>query len=322
MEAIILALLTGIAVFVLIVLLMSKGGKSNSSSSEQVLRKILDENTALAQQDAQNGSVLKTDESLSTLVRTASLFPGGKNFVSLAMKAGYGDVLGVLLGMFLLITFVLMLLISLSKMVPIMIALAPVLTYIVMCMHFKKVIAKRNQLFIDQFPDVLDIIVRSVRSGFPLQTAMKVVAENIDAPTKHEFQQVIEEVALGRQLDDALKRLAMRIDEQDVHFFVIALRVQQETGGSLSEIMSNLAGIIRKRKLLRHKIKALTAEGRASGVVLGILPVILFGAMYYVSPDRMNLFFITDLGNMLLGACAVLLLTALIVVKSLLKIDI
>ena len=103
------------------------------------------------------------------------------------------------------------------------------------------------------FPDVLDMIVRSVKSGFPLNTAIKLIAENMEPPVSTEFQQVSDEVALGRPLNHSLARLAERIPEQDIKFFVVVLNVQQETGGNLAEVIGNLSGIIRKRKHLRMK---------------------------------------------------------------------
>ena len=166
------------------------------------------------------------------------------------------------------------------------------------------------------------MIVRSVRSGHPLNSAMRMIAENMDNPVKEEFKQVVDEVSYGRSLPEALNRLAQRIDEPDLNFFVVVLSVQQETGGSLAEVLSNLSSIIRKRRQLRLKIRALTSEGRATSYVLGGLPVVEFIALYFVTPAYLDPLFDTIQGNVILGVAAGLILIAMWIVRAMVNIDI
>lgn len=190
-------------------------------------------------------------------------------------------------------------------------------------LHYcKRSIHKRNAQFVDQFPDALDTIVRSVRSGFPLSVALQMLAENTQEPVRSEFRQVADEISLGRTLAHALSRLATRINEPDIRFFVVVLTVQQETGGNLAEIINNLSGIIRKRKQIRHKIRALTSEGKATGIILGGLPIFVFIALYFLQPSYLAPFFNDPLGHQLLGGTIALIVTCFFIIKQMINVDI
>lgn len=200
--------------------------------------------------------------------------------------------------------------------------IALILGYYIPYRHCNKRVIKRNRKFIDLFPDALDMIVRSVRSGFPLSVALQMLAENAEEPVKSEFRQVTDEIALGRSLSQALGRLAVRINEPDIRFFVVVLTVQQETGGNLAEIVSNLSGIIRKRKQIRHKIRAMTSEGKATGIILGGLPVFVFFALYFIQPDYLEPFFTDPLGMQIFGGAIALLIICYFVIKQMINVDI
>lgn len=194
--------------------------------------------------------------------------------------------------------------------------------YLIPLQHCKKAVKKRNHKFINNFPDALDMIVRSVRSGFPISVAMQMLAENAEEPVRSEFRQVTDEIALGRNLSQALARLATRINEPDIRFFVVVLTVQQETGGNLAEIIGNLSGIIRKRKQLRNKIRAMTSEGKATGLILGGLPVFVFAVLYFMQPSYLDPFFNDPFGMKLLGGAIGLLVTCYFVIKQMINMDI
>ena len=200
--------------------------------------------------------------------------------------------------------------------------LAPVVAYFLPYRHCTNLIRKRNRKFLDQFPDALDMIVRSVKSGFPLSVALQMLAENTENPVKEEFRLVVDDVALGRSLQQALQRLSLRINQADIRFFVVVLSVQQETGGNLAEIIGNLSGIIRKRKQLRHKIHAMTSEGRATAWVLGSLPVFVFLILYLVQPDYLEAFWTDPLGMTLFGTAVALVAVCAVIVKQMINVDI
>jgi tight adherence protein B len=166
------------------------------------------------------------------------------------------------------------------------------------------------------------MIVRSVRSGFPLSVALQMLAEQAEEPIRSEFRQVTDEVALGRNLNQALARLSTRLNEPDVRFFVVVLSVQQETGGNLAEIVGNLSMIIRKRKQLRHKIRAMTSEGKATGIILGGLPVLVFIALYFVQPGYLDPFFNDPSGRMMFAGVLGLLGLCFFVIKQMINVDI
>ncbi len=197
-----------------------------------------------------------------------------------------------------------------------------VAAYLMPLRHCAKTIKKRNNKFINNFPDALDMIVRSVRSGFPISVAMQMLAENAEEPVRSEFRQVTDEIALGRSLPQALARLASRINEPDIRFFVVVLTVQQETGGNLAEIVSNLSGIIRKRKQLRNKIRAMTSEGKATGLILGGLPVFVFLMLYFMQPGYLAPFFNDPLGMNLFGSAIALMVVCYFVIKQMINVDI
>ena|GEM_PF-771439 len=183
-------------------------------------------------------------------------------------------------------------------------------------------VEKRNDAFLNQFPDAVDMVVRSVKSGHPLLAALKMIALNAEAPLSTEFQQVIDEVSYGRPLSDSLRRMADRIDLLDISFFVVILAVQQETGGNLAEVLSNLSDIIRKRKQMRLKIRALTSEGRATGWIFAGIPVVQLGAVGLFSPDYLKPLYSTDQGKLCVLVAFVLIVSAIYISRRMCKIDI
>lgn len=247
--------------------------------------------------------------------------PGIPAAFDLIQKTGLGDKIGVF---FLSLLFLAFVTFFLTKTLGGLIALP--LSIIVPILfgrfYLKRRIQKRNDKFIEQFPDAVDMIVRSVRSGHPLNTAMRMISENTESPIRDEFKQVVDEVAYGRTVPEALLRLSQRIDEQDLHFFVVVLSVHQETGGSLAEVLSNLSGIIRKRKQLRLKIRALTSEGRATSYVLGALPIVEFGMLMWISPKYIEPLLHTPTGLVISGVALTLIIAAVWIVRVMVDIDI
>jgi tight adherence protein B len=199
---------------------------------------------------------------------------------------------------------------------------ALLVAYLLPHRYLSHIIVNRNEKFLDMFPDAIDLIVRSVKSGHPTNTAMRMITENMPSPISDEFKQVTDEVSYGRTLPEALRRMSDRLLIPDVDFFVVVLSVQQETGGSLTEVLTNLSSIIRKRKQLRAKIRAMTAEGRATAYILGGIPVVEFMALYYMTPSYMDPLFTTFAGNIMLGGACLLIFLSQVVIRKLINIDI
>jgi tight adherence protein B len=144
---------------------------------------------------------------------------------------------------------------------------------------------RRQKQFSAQFPDGLDMIVRSLRAGHPVPIAISMVAREMPDPIGSEFGIVADEITYGADLETALRNLYFRIGQDDLPLFVTAVAIQGSTGGNLGEILENLSSVIRQRFKMRRKIRALAAEGRASAIILSSLPIAMFLVIQIVAPD-------------------------------------
>ncbi len=143
---------------------------------------------------------------------------------------------------------------------------------------------KRRKKFQEQFPIALDVFVRGLRAGHPIAAALDLLTTEMPDPIGSEFGLVVDEVTYGADLKDALSAMAERWDLDDVRMFVVSLAVQSETGGNLAEILENLSRVIRERASLFMKVRALSSEGRMSGVMLTVLPVGTFLLLFLINP--------------------------------------
>jgi tight adherence protein B len=155
--------------------------------------------------------------------------------------------------------------------------------------------------FLEVFPDALDLIRRAVKAGLPVNEALAVAGREIADPVGSELRRVLDEVQIGVSMIDALQETADRIRIADFRFMVVALALQQKTGGSLAETLANLSAIIRARKALRQKAKSLSAEAKASASVLAVLPFLVGGAMYVLNRDLMETLLIDPRGRFMVG---------------------
>src|SRR5262245_61504225 len=162
--------------------------------------------------------------------------------------------------------------------------------------------SRRQKQFSAQFPDSLDIIVRSLRAGHPTPIAITMVAREMPDPIGSEFGIVSDEITYGADLETALRNLYFRIGQDDLPLFVTAVAIQGSTGGNLGEILENLSKVIRERFKMRRKIRSLAAEGRASAMILSSLPIGMFLIIQLVSPDFYASVWDEDLTKQALGA--------------------
>jgi tight adherence protein B len=145
--------------------------------------------------------------------------------------------------------------------------------------------ARRQGKFGQQFPDAIDIIVRSLRAGHPVPVAISMVARELPDPVGTEFGIVADEITYGADLETAMRNLAYRVGQEDLPLFVTAVAIQGATGGNLSEILENLSRVIRERFKMRRKVRALASEGKFSALFLSALPFVLFCMIRYVAPE-------------------------------------
>jgi tight adherence protein B len=144
---------------------------------------------------------------------------------------------------------------------------------------------RRHNKFAAQFPDAMDIIVRSLRAGHPVPVAVALVAQELPDPIGTEFGIAADEITYGADVETAMRNLYFRVGQEDLPLFVTAVSIQGSTGGNLSEILENLSRVIRERFKMRRKIKALAAEGKFSALFLSGLPVAIFFLLNLVAPD-------------------------------------
>jgi tight adherence protein B len=144
---------------------------------------------------------------------------------------------------------------------------------------------RRLKAFGVQFPEAIDIIVRSLRAGHPTPVAIAMVARELPDPVGSEFGMVADEITYGADLEGALRAMMARTGHEDLPLFVTSVSIQATTGGNLSQILDNLAKVIRERFKMRRKIRGLAAEGRASAMILNAVPFVVFGIINWMSPS-------------------------------------
>jgi tight adherence protein B len=169
--------------------------------------------------------------------------------------------------------------------------------------------SRRMMRFCEQFPDTLDVIVRGVRVGLPFTSALNLVAKEMPDPVGTEFGMTVDEISFGLDVPTALQNLHRRVGQEDLLYFVIAVTIQTQTGGSLAELLARLSRLIRQRTMLRLKVRALSAEGRISAVVLSVMPFLLFGVISFLSPN----YFTSVQDNPLIPPAVALALMSLLV---------
>lgn len=157
--------------------------------------------------------------------------------------------------------------------------------------HFIK---KRGADFTAKFPDAIELLVRGLRSGLPVTETLGVVSTEVPGPVGEEFKLVTDRIRVGRTMEDALQETADRLNTPEFSFFCITLAIQRETGGNLAETLSNLADVLRKRAQMKLKIKAMSSESKASAIIVGSLPFIVFGLVYWMNPTYLGGFFTDD----------------------------
>lgn len=163
-----------------------------------------------------------------------------------------------------------------------------------------KMIKRRINKFNANFPDAIDLMVRGLRSGLPITETMAVVSGEIPGPVGVEFRLVADRMKIGQTMEAALQETAERLGTAEFQFYVITLAIQRETGGNLAETLSNLSDVLRKRAQMKLKIRAMSSESKASAMIVGSLPFIVFTLVYIMNPTYMSHFF-TDPRLMVAG---------------------
>jgi tight adherence protein B len=180
---------------------------------------------------------------------------------------------------------------------------------------------RRFARFRNLFPDAIDVIVRGIKSGVPLSDCLKIIAGEAPEPVRGEFKTIVEDQALGMPLGEAVQRLPDRLPVPEASFFAIVIAVQSRTGGNLSEALANLSSVLRQRKKMLGKIAAMSAEAKASGGIIGALPIVVGSILYFSSPAYIGLLFSTTTGNLVLVACAIWMSLGSLVMRQMINFD-
>lgn len=160
---------------------------------------------------------------------------------------------------------------------------------------------RRRNKFNALFPEGIDLIVRGLKSGLPVSESIRVVGQEIADPVGVEFREVSDQIKFGKTMTDALWAVAPRLDTPEFRFFIISMSIQQETGGNLAETLENLSTVLRKRKTLKLKIKALSSEAKASAYIIGSLPFLMFGILLTMNYGYASTLFTDPRGIILVG---------------------
>ena len=180
---------------------------------------------------------------------------------------------------------------------------------------------RREAKFLNSFPDAIDIIVRGAKTGLPLLDCLKIISLEAQEPVRSEFRTIVESQAVGLPIGEACSKLYERMPLPEANFFGIVVTVQQRAGGNISEALGNLSRVLRDRKKMKAKIKAMAQEAKASATIIGVLPIAVMTLVYLTSPDYISLLWTEPLGRVMLGASACWMSMGVWVMKKMINFD-
>ena len=181
---------------------------------------------------------------------------------------------------------------------------------------------RRVKAFLEEFPNALDVIVRAVKSGLPLNDAVRLIASESPEPVKTEFRRVVESQQLGLSMPEAVLRMPETMPCPEASFFGIVIQIQSQAGGNLSEALGNLSKVLRDRKKMKAKINALSMEAKASAAIIGALPFIVAFLVYLSSPTYIMPLFTTSAGHLTLLVSGVWMSMGIFVMRKMMNFDI
>ncbi|MFT4161929.1 type II secretion system F family protein [Shinella zoogloeoides] len=183
-------------------------------------------------------------------------------------------------------------------------------------------VKRRMNKFLEEFPNSLDVMVRSIKSGLPLTDALRLIAAEGQEPVKTEFRKVVESQQVGLSVPDACARMFTNIPLQEVNFFSIVIAIQSQAGGNLSEALGNLSRVLRERRKMRAKVSALSMEAKASAAIIGALPFIVTLLVYLTSPEYIMILFQDPRGHLILGISGFWMSIGILVMRNMINFDI
>ena len=188
--------------------------------------------------------------------------------------------------------------------------------------HVNRKRKKRCKAFLKEFPNALDIIVRAIKSGLPLNDGIRLIAQEAKEPVKTEFQRIVENQQMGMSTPDAIGKMYERMPIPEANFFGIVIAIQSQAGGNLSEALGNLSSVLRSRKAMREKVGALSMEAKASGAIIAALPFVVAALVTFVDPDFLLPLWERETGNMLLMIAAGLMVIGVGIMKKMITFEV
>jgi tight adherence protein B len=282
-------------------MLVGRGGRSKDSSSDLLIKQALQEvgrQNVLERLTPEFFRVSKMFEQADVKIRPSALFAA-----ALCLAFGFGMLSAIMVSIF----------------------VSPVTALMGFSCPFIWLWWKRNQRlkkFAAQLPEAMELVARALRAGHSLAAGLHVVADEMPEPISKEFGRVYEEQNLGVSLEDALLHMCDRVPNLDLRFFVTSVNIQRQTGGDLAEILDRIGHVIRERFKILGQVKALTAEGRLSGVVLIALPIGLFLMMLHMKPDYVELLWTDPMGIQMSVGAVILMIIGSYAIKKIVDIKV
>ncbi len=181
---------------------------------------------------------------------------------------------------------------------------------------------RRQNKFLNDFADAIDVMVRALKAGLPVSESMKIIASESGPPVGPEFLEVVEGQRIGITIDQGIERMVERVPLSEVNFLAIVMTIQSKTGGNLSEALTNLSRVLRDRKKMKQKIRSVSQEAKSSAAIIGSLPFVIMGALTVLNPHYMSPLFETSLGNIFLVGSATWMSIGVLVMKKMISFEI
>jgi tight adherence protein B len=181
---------------------------------------------------------------------------------------------------------------------------------------------RRQNIFLNDFADAIDVMVRALKAGLPVSESMKIIASESGDPVGPEFAEVVEGQRVGITIDQGIERMVERIPLSEVNFLAIVMTIQSKTGGNLSEALSNLSRVLRDRKKMKQKITSVSQEAKSSAAIIGSLPFVIMGMLTIMNPNYLTPMFTTNTGNMLLVGSATWMCIGVLVMRKMINFEI
>ena len=178
---------------------------------------------------------------------------------------------------------------------------------------------RRQNKFLNDFADAIDVLVRGLKSGLPVSEAMKIISTEQGPPVGPEFMEVVEGQRIGIPLDQGIERMVERVPLPEVNFLAIVMTIQSKTGGNLSEALGNLSRVLRDRKKMKQKVQAVSQEAKSSAAIIGSLPFCIVGLMSFFNPKYLTPLFYTHTGNIMIGCSLAWMSIGILVMRKMIN---